>query len=212
MSPGRSEKGDSPLAQQTALGGDSPRLQVIAVHASATHSLTKQSAAAIQLVQGVGVAGDAHAGATVKHRSRVKRDPTQPNFRQVHLIHAELHDELLKKGFDIAPGQLGENITTRGIDLLALPVETKLHFVSDRSLTFAARFEAVIEITGLRNPCSQLDSIAPGLMAAVLDRDAAGNLLRKAGVMAIVIASGEVRPGDAIEIELPAEHRPLSPV
>lgn len=212
MSPVLVRKGDSPLAQQTALGGDSPRLQVLAVHASATHSLTKQSAAAIQLVHGVGVAGDAHAGATVKHRSRVKRDPTQPNFRQVHLIHAELHDELLKKGFDIAPGQLGENITTRGIDLLCAPGRDEASLRFGPLTNVAARFEAVIEITGLRNPCSQLDSIAPGLMAAVLDRDAAGNLLRKAGVMAIVIASGEVRPGDAIEIELPAEHRPLSPV
>jgi MOSC domain-containing protein YiiM len=175
--------------------------QVLAVQVSATHSLSKTSATVIHLICGLGVEGDAHAGATVKHRSRVRRDPTQPNLRQVHLIHAELHDELLKKGFEIAPGQMGENITTRGIDLLGLPTGARLHIG-----------KSVIEITGLRNPCSQLNSIAPGLMAAVLDRDAAGNVIRKAGVMAIVIASGEVRPGDTIVVELPAVQRALEPV
>jgi MOSC domain-containing protein YiiM len=174
---------------------------VNAVSLSSAHTLAKRSQASVHLVAGLGVEGDAHAGATVKHRSRVKRDQTQPNLRQVHLIHAELHDELLKKGFEIAPGQMGENITTRGIDLLGLPTGTRLHIGG-----------AVIEITGLRNPCSQLDSVAPGLMAAVLDRDAAGNVIRKAGVMAIVIASGEVRPGDVIQVELPAVHRALEPV
>jgi MOSC domain-containing protein YiiM len=139
----------------------------------------------------------------VKHRSRVARDPSQPNLRQVHLIHAELHDELRALGFDLSPGQMGENVTTRGVYLLALPAGARLHLGES----------AVVEVTGLRNPCLQLDGIAPGLMKAVLDRDLSGNLVRKAGVMAIVLAGGEVRVGDAIGIELPSEpHRPLEPV
>jgi MOSC domain-containing protein YiiM len=149
------------------------------------------------------VEGDAHSGATVKHRSRVARDPSQPNLRQVHLIHAELHEALRAAGFAIAAGQMGENVTTRGVDLLALPTGARLHLGET----------AVVEVTGLRNPCVQLDGVQPGLMAAVLDRDANGNLIRKAGVMAIVLADGEVRPGDPIRVELPAEpHRPLAPV
>jgi MOSC domain-containing protein YiiM len=155
------------------------------------------------LVAGHGVDGDAHAGALVKHRSRVARDPSQPNLRQVHLIHAELHDELRLRGFALEPGQMGENVTTRGIDLLGLPTGARL-WLGD---------QALIEVAGLRNPCTQLDGIQPGLMKAVLDRDAQGNLVRKAGVMGIVLAGGEVRTGDAIRVELPAgPHRPLSPV
>jgi MOSC domain-containing protein YiiM len=142
-------------------------------------------------------------GETVQHRSRVRKDPTQPNLRQVHLIHAELFDELRAKGFIVKSGDLGENITTSGIDLLALPEGTRLHLGAI----------AVVEITGLRNPCVQLDSFQKGLMAATLDRDADGNLVRKAGIMSIVISEGEVRPGDAIRIEWPdGPHRPLLPV
>ena len=166
---------------------------VEAVSISATHSMSKGNAASIELVAGLGVQGDAHAGATVKHRSRVRRDPSQPNLRQVHLIHAELHDELRTKGFDLAPGELGENITTRGIDLLGLPTGTVLHIGAT----------AMIGITGLRNPCVQLDGLRPGLMAAVLDRDAQGELVRKAGVMGIVRAGGRISAGDPIRIELP---------
>jgi MOSC domain-containing protein YiiM len=152
---------------------------------------------------GLGVDGDAHQGATVKHRSRVARDPAQPNLRQVHLIHAELHQELRGAGFTISAGQMGENITTQGVDLLALPAGARL------SLGGAA----VIEVTGLRNPCAQLDRLQPGLMAATLNRDAHGNLVRKAGIMGVVVTSGEVRPGDPIRIELPPPpHRPLAPV
>lgn len=147
----------------------------------------------IRLVEDFGVEGDAHAGATVKHRSRVRRDPSQPNLRQVHLIHAELHDELRTKGFDPGPGQMGENITTRGIDLLALPKGALLHIGA----------EAVVEVTGLRNPCTQLDGLRSGLMNAVLDRDREGNLVRKAGIMAVVRKGGAVRPGDAIVVHLP---------
>jgi MOSC domain-containing protein YiiM len=151
----------------------------------------------------LGVAGDAHMGETVKHRSRVRKDPTQPNLRQVHLIHAELFDELRGKGFAVRPGDLGENVTTSGIDLLALPTDTRLHIGAT----------AVVAVTGLRNPCVQIDGFQKGLMAATLDKDAGGNLIRKAGIMSIVLADGDVRPGDAIQVELPAEpSRPLQPV
>jgi MOSC domain-containing protein YiiM len=157
----------------------------------------------ITLLEGLGVDGDAHLGETVQHLSRIRRDPTQPNLRQVHLVHAELHDELRDRGFELEPGQMGENVTTRGVDLLALPVGTRLRLGDT----------ALIEITGLRNPCKQLNGIQDGLMAATLDRDADGELIRKAGVMAIVISGGEVRPGDPIATELPAEpHRALEPV
>jgi MOSC domain-containing protein YiiM len=176
---------------------------VEAVHLSAKHTMLKAGQASIRLLAGLGVEGDAHMGVTVKHRSRVARDPSQPNLRQVHLIHTELHEELHQRGFDVAAGQMGENITTRGIDLLGLPTGARLRLGD----------EAVIEITGLRNPCKQLEGIQHGLMAAVLDRDANGALIRKAGVMAIVLAGGIVCPGDAIAIELPAPpYTPLQPV
>jgi MOSC domain-containing protein YiiM len=176
---------------------------VTAVSRSAAHRFSKPNKGAIRLLAGLGVEGDAHAGATVKHRSRVARDPAQPNLRQVHLIHAELHDELLAAGFAVSPGAMGENVTTRGLDLLALPTGTRLRLGAD----------AVVEVTGLRNPCRQLDRFRPGLMAAVLDRDAEGRLVRKAGIMGVVLAGGAVRPGDAVRVELPpGPHRPLLPV
>jgi MOSC domain-containing protein YiiM len=157
----------------------------------------------IRLLKGLGVEGDAHMGETVKHRSRVRVDPTQPNLRQVHLIQSELFEELKGKGFTVHPGDVGENIATRGIDLLGLPTGAVLR-IGD---------SAVVEITGLRNPCSQLDGFQKGLTAAVLDRDAAGNIIRKAGIMGIVLESGDVRPGDPIRVELPAEpHRALERV
>lgn len=176
---------------------------VEAVHKSAEHTLRKPDQPGIRLLVGLGVEGDAHMGVTVKHRSRVARDPHQPNLRQVHLIHAELHDELRAGGFRVQAGEMGENITTRGVDLLGLPTGTRLHLGA----------EAVVEITGLRNPCAQLDGLQPGLMAAVLDRDAQGQLVRKAGVMGVVLVGGEVRPTDAIRVELPPQpHQPLEPV
>jgi MOSC domain-containing protein YiiM len=157
----------------------------------------------IRLVEGLGVEGDAHMGTTVKHRSRVARDPTTPNLRQVHLIHAELLDELALRGFSVAPGRMGENVTTRGVDLLGLPTGTRLHLGA----------LAVIEVTGLRNPCVQLEGIQEGLMKAVLDRAPDGSLIRKAGIMSIVLAGGELRAGDPIAVELPSgPHRPLEPV
>jgi MOSC domain-containing protein YiiM len=177
--------------------------QVTAVCRSGTHSFGKKTAGSVVLVAGQGVEGDAHAGETVKHRSRVAADPTQPNLRQVHLLHAELHDDLRAAGFDVAAGQMGENVTTRGVELLALPVGTLL----------ALGDEAVVEVTGLRNPCAQLDAFRPGLMAAVLGRDESGRLVRKAGVMAVVRAGGTVRPGDPIRVTLPPPpHRPLDRV
>jgi len=177
--------------------------RVIAVSRSGRHTLSKPNELFVRLVAGLGVEGDAHQGETVKHRSRVARDPNQPNLRQVHLIHAELHDELRAAGFALASGEMGENVTTRGIDLLGLPTGARLHLGES----------AVVEVTGLRNPCVQLDDLRPGLMKAVLDRDAEGNLVRKAGVMGVVLRGGEVRPGDAIRVEPPAgPRRALEPV
>lgn len=176
---------------------------VTAVGLSPVHSFSKPVLDAIRLLAGLGVEGDAHLGVTVKHRSRVRVDPTQPNLRQVHLIQGELHDELAAAGFTVVPGDLGENVTTRGIDLLGLPTGAKLRLGA----------EAVVEITGLRNPCSQIDGFRQGLLKLVLGRDEAGNLVRKAGVMGIVLSGGTVRPGDPIGIELPPEpHRPLERV
>lgn len=166
---------------------------VVAVSASPLHTFSKVPQATVRLLEALGVEGDAHAGVTVKHRSRVRVDPTQPNLRQVHLIHAELLDELRAKGFRVEAGSLGENVLTQGIDLLALPAGTRLRLGA----------AAVVEVTGLRNPCAQLDGFQPGLTSAVLDRDAAGNLVRKAGIMATVLAGGLVRPGDGIEATLP---------
>lgn len=177
--------------------------EVTAVSFSATHTMSKPNETSIRLLAGLGVEGDAHLGETVKHRSRVARDPSQPNLRQVHLMHSELHDELRAAGFELFPGQMGENVTTRGVDLLGLPVGTLL-YLGDT---------AVVEVTGLRNPCAQLNGIQAGLMAATLDRDEHGKLVRKAGVMSVVVAGGEVRPGDEIRAELPVEpHLPLGPV
>ncbi len=154
--------------------------------------MSKPARARITLLQGLGVEGDAHAGTTVKHRSRVRQDPKQPNLRQVHLMQMELIEELNAQGFALAPGHMGENITTRGIDLLGLPRGARLRIGN-----------AVIEVTGLRNPCAQLDGLRPGLMAAVLDRAPDGSLIRKAGIMGIVLRSGTVMQGDRIEVEMP---------
>ncbi|MGW0119933.1 MOSC domain-containing protein [Streptomyces sp. NPDC003327] len=173
------------------------------VSSNGTYSFTKPNREGITLLAGLGVEGDVHAGVTVKHRSRIAQDPTQPNLRQVHLIHAELFDEVAEAGFEVAPGDLGENVTTRGIDLLSLPVGTRLHLGE----------EAVVEVTGLRNPCVQIDDFRHGLLKQVLGRDENGDLVRKAGIMSIVLVGGEVRPGDPIRVELPAEpHRPLDRV
>ncbi len=176
---------------------------VEAVSQAGTHRFSKQARMWIRLVAGLGVEGDAHLGKTVKHRSRVARDPTQPNLRQVHLLHRELLDALEPQGFVIGPGDIGENILTRGLDLLGLPTDTVLRI----------GVTAELKVTGLRNPCTQLNRFRPGLMAATLDRDQAGKLIRKAGIMAVVLTGGEVRLGDPIEAILPKQpHRRLLPV
>ena len=176
---------------------------VEAVGQSGTHSFSKQPAMWIRLLAGLGVEGDAHLGVRVQHRSRVARDPTQPNLRQVHLLQRELLEELDTKGFVIGPGDIGENILTRGLDLLRLPTDT----------TLLIGATAQLRVTGLRNPCVQLDRFKSGLMAATLDRDRAGSLIRKTGIMTVVLVSGEVRPNDPIRVSMPAApHRRLIPV
>lgn len=177
--------------------------RVTAVSCNGEYSFTKPNRASIRLLAGLGVEGDVHAGVTVKHRFRVAQDPTQPNLRQVHLIHEELFAEVGEEGFKVAPGELGENITTRGVDLLGLPAGTLLR-IGDT---------AVLEVTGLRNPCLQIDNFQNGLLKQVVGRDEAGNVVRKTGIMSIVRQDGVVRPGDTIAAELPSgPHRPLAPV
>lgn len=168
--------------------------QITSLSFSPTHSFSKNTVNSLTLIEGIGVENDAHAGTTVKHRSRVAADPTQPNLRQVHLIHSELHDELQQSGFKVKAGDMGENITTSGIDLLGLPKDTILKLGA----------EVELQVTGLRNPCKQLDDFQSGLMAAVLDRDENGELVRKAGVMAIVLKGGKVFVGDEITTVLPS--------
>lgn len=177
-------------ADQLGDGGE-----VVAVSRSGVCDFSRPIEYGIDLIDGHGVDGDAHAGVTVQHRSRVVGDPTQPNLRQVHLIHVELHDELRSRGFDVAPGQMGENVTTRDVDLLGLPRDTLLHLGAS----------ALVEVTGLRNPCRQLDDFQVGLMQAILGRDGHGRVIPKAGVMGVVVASGHVRPHDRVRVELPVQ-------
>lgn len=173
---------------------------VAAVSSNSTYSFTKPNRDSIRLIAGLGVEGDVHAGVTVKHRSRVQRDPSQPNLRQVHFIHEELFDEVRAAGFEVASGELGENVTTRGIDLLGLPKGTRLRLGD----------EAVVEVTGLRNPCAQIDGFQKGLLKQVVGRDGDGSVQFKAGIMSVVVAGGVVRPGDPVAVELPdGPHIPL---
>ena len=176
---------------------------VVAVHSKTSHAFSKDAQGSIVLAQGQGVVGDAHFGVTVKHRSRVAKDPTQPNLRQVHLLHAELLQELAAAGLQVLPGQMGENVTTMGLPLLDLSSGTRIRIGET----------AVIEITGLRNPCSQIESFKSGLLAAVLGKSPNGALIRKAGVMGIVVTDGAVHPGDEMVVVLqPSEFTPLRPV
>jgi MOSC domain-containing protein YiiM len=175
---------------------------VIALARSAEHAFSKTPCERLRLIAGMGAEGDAHAGATVRHRSRVRKDPTQPNLRQVHLIHAELFDEVAGKGFDLAPGDLGENVLTRGIALLDLASDTRLEIGG-----------AILRVTGLRNPCWQIDAFAPGLLAQMIEKRPDGSLRRKCGVMAVVERGGEIAAGMPIRvIEPDGPHRPLEPV
>ncbi|PZE64192.1 MOSC domain-containing protein [Curtobacterium sp. MCPF17_018] len=184
-------------------GDDMDQPRVTAVSKDGEHRFSKPLVDAVTLVAGWGIEGDAHAGTTVQHRSRVARDPSQPNLRQVHLLHAELFDEVAEAGFSVEPGQMGENVTTSGIDLLGLPEGTVLHLGDDAS----------VKVTGLRNPCQQINGFEPGLLRAVLGRAEDGTVERKGGVMSVVLTGGTVRPGDRIRVELPAgERRPLQPV
>ena len=177
--------------------------RVVCVCAGRRHEFSKQRQPAVRLVEGLGVEGDAHLGTTVQHRSRVRKDPTQPNLRQVHLIPVELHEELLRAGHRVLPGDLGENVTTSGVDLLSLPVDTVLLLGET----------AEVQVTGLRNPCRQIDDFQPGLLKQVLGRDADGSVLRRAGVMGVVRRGGEVRAGDPVAVVLPPEpHRPTDVV
>ncbi|WP_088307018.1 MOSC domain-containing protein [Novosphingobium sp. B 225] len=176
---------------------------VEALSRHAEHAFSKGPCAELRLVAGHGVEGDAHFGRLVQHLSRMKQNPQQANLRQVHLIHVELLEELAGKGFAVGPGQLGENVLTRGIDLLGLARGTRLRLGE----------QALIEITGLRNPCRQIDGFAPGLMAATLDHGPDGALIRKCGVMAVVIEDGTVRAGDSIALDsVPLGFEPLEPV
>jgi MOSC domain-containing protein YiiM len=178
-------------------------VHVVSVHRSPTHEFSKQPVDDGVLLAGLGLEGDAHAGSTVRHRSRVAADPHQPNLRQVHLIHQELLDELRGRGFDVGPGDLGENLTTSGIDLLGLPVGSVLLVPSG----------ALLAVTGLRNPCGQIDRFRTGLRGAVLDEDEEGRRIRRAGVMAVVLRSGAVRPGDELQVALPPQpHQSLEPI
>ncbi|WP_258376061.1 MOSC domain-containing protein [Curtobacterium sp. MCLR17_045] len=184
-------------------GDDMDQPRVVAVSKDGEHRFSKPLVDAVTLVAGWGIEGDAHAGTTVQHRSRVARDPSQPNFRQVHLLHAELFDEVAEAGFSVEPGQMGENVTTSGIDLLGLPEGAVLHLGDDAS----------VQVTGLRNPCQQINGFEPGLLRAVLGRAEDGTVERKGGVMSVVLTGGMVRPGDRIRVELPdGERRPLQPV
>jgi MOSC domain-containing protein YiiM len=176
---------------------------VVAVARDGGHRFSKAPADEITLSAGLGVDGDAHQGVTVQHRSRVAVDPTQPNLRQVHLIQAELFDELAGKGFAVGPADLGENITTRGLDLLALP----------RDAVLAIGTRVRLAVTGLRNPCAQIERFRTGLLAAVLDRGPEGQVIRKAGIMTVVLDGGPIRPGDPIAVALPPlPHHPLERV
>ncbi|WP_328493823.1 MOSC domain-containing protein [Streptomyces sp. NBC_00414] len=173
---------------------------VAAVSSNGAYSFTKPNRESITLLAGLGVEGDVHAGVTVKHRFRMRKDPSQPNLRQVHLIHEELFDEVRGAGFEVAAGELGENVTTRGIDLLGLPTGTLLRLGD----------EAVVEVTGLRNPCAQIDTFQKGLMRQVVGRDEDGKARFRSGIMSVVVTGGLVRPGDPVEVELPAgPHLPL---
>jgi len=176
---------------------------VVAVSSDAIHRFSKPNQDSIRLLAGLGVDGDAHLGVTVQHLSRIAQDPTQPNLRQVHLIHTELFDELRTAGYEVRPGDLGENVSTTGIDLLGLPVGTLLRLGPD----------AVVEVTGLRNPCRQIDTFRSGLLKQVVGRDEAGAIVRKGGIMGVVREGGTIRPGDPIVVDLPAApHRPLERV
>ena len=175
------------------IGDAMSEARVVAVAKDGVHRFSKEIVSEIRIIEGMGVEGDAHLGKTVKHRSRVAVDPTQPNLRQVHLIHSELFSEVSEKGFIVRAADLGENITTFGVDLLALPRGTVLKIGQTVEL----------EVTGLRNPCKQIDNFQTGLLSAVLIKGENGELIRKSGIMTVVKAGGSIKAGDAIQSIFP---------
>jgi MOSC domain-containing protein YiiM len=192
-------QGVAPEASHNGFMGPS----VVAVSADSQHRFSKPNADSIRVIAGYGIEGDAHAGATIQHRGPKRRDPSKPNLRQVHLIHSELHDELRESGYDVQPGELGENITTRGIDLLGLPQGTRLRIGPD----------AVLEVTGLRSPCRQINTFQPGLLKEVIHTEPDGTVVRKTGIMSVVHTTGVISPDDPIVVELPdGAHLPLEEV
>ena len=201
--PGGASQGDrglTPWCQTRGMPSIPPLARVVSVSRDAAHRFSKPVVDSIVLVEGVGIEGDAHAGETVQHRYLKAKDPTAPNLCQVHFLPVERFAELAPRGFDVAPGDLGENVTTSGVDLESLPLGTRFHLGDS----------AVVEITGLRSPCSLINRFRSGLMKALISRSAEGEVLRRAGIMGIVVASGTTRPGDLIRVELPAgEHVPL---
>jgi MOSC domain-containing protein YiiM len=176
---------------------------VVSVSRDSAHRFSKPTVGSIELVAGWGIEGDSHAGTTVQHRYHVKKDPTAPNLTQVHLIASELFGDLADQGFTVTAGELGENVTTVGIDLISLPEGALLHLGDS----------AVVQITGLRSPCTLINRFQKGLMKACLSRDGDGTLIRKAGVMGVVVRGGTVSPPSAIRVELPeGAHVPLRPL
>jgi MOSC domain-containing protein YiiM len=179
------------------------RAGVVAVSKDGQHRFSKEPCEQVTLLENIGVQGDAHSGVTVQHLGRVAQDPSQPNLRQVHLLHSEFFDEAREEGYELAPGDLGENVLTQGLDLLGLGRDTLLHIGC----------QAVVRITGLRNPCAQIDSFRRGLLKVAVGRDDDGHVVRKAGIMGVVTTGGIIHPGDKIEVELPAPpHRALEAV
>jgi MOSC domain-containing protein YiiM len=178
---------------------DSKESSVVAVHRKEEYGVFKEIQESVHLVKGFGVQGDAHMGTLVQHRYNKKQNPNQPNLRQVHLIQAELFDDLKELGLIVKPGEMGENITTRNIDIINLPLDTKLHLGDS----------AILQLTGLREPCGQLNTVQKGLKNAVLDESGKSRV----GVMSVVLRGGAVKADDLIRVELPSEpHQDLQPV
>jgi len=171
---------------------------VLAVHRSDEHTFAKPTVDSVTLLPGLGVEGDAHLGAQVKHRSRVAADPNQPNLRQVHLVMSELLDDVRAAGHEIEPGRLGENVTTTGIDLIGLPVGSMLR-IGDTAL---------VALTGLRNPCKQIRDVGDGVLKMMfVDGERygrPGEQIGRTGVMGVVVAGGTVSAGDEIAVRYPA--------
>ena len=176
---------------------------VVAVSLNPKHTFSKLPQLSIHLLAGLGVEGDAHCGSTVRHRYLVRRNPAAPNRTQVHLLEAEFLEALATDAPNFPafhPGDFGENILTRSIRLISLPLGTRLHLGPT----------AIVELTGLRSPCKQMNTLRPGLMKASF---VPGTRRHRAGVMAVVLEAGTLSAADTIHVELPPEpHIALRPV